>query len=312
MLATAVRPRLVALLGAGALCAAVWPAAANAGCGEEFRQAPAGSAAAGSAPLAIGDSVLADVVPELAQAGFEADGMVCRQMSQGIDILKERGASLPHLVLLALGANGEVTPLQIQEALGILGPSRVLALVTPHGSVVPSDSAVIRSAASEHPGRIILLDWDRLGGEHPEWLAPDGVHLGGSAGIAAFAQLITSALSAAPQQPPEATPEQRQEPVGAPETLPTPQKAPAPAHPRAPAVHHSARHSSSPPASTAATTTAVAAAPSVAVANDAASARVASPSGGSEMTLVIALAAGAALLCAGALLAWRHLRGQPR
>jgi hypothetical protein len=300
MLAMVVRPRLVALLGAGALCAAVWPAAASAGCGEEFHQAPAGTVV-GSAPLAVGDSVLADVVPQLAQAGFEADGMVCRQMSQGIDILKRRGASLPHLVVLALGANGEVTSVQIQEALGILGPSRVLALVTPHGSVVPSDSAVIRSAASEHPGRIILLDWDRLAGEHPEWLAPDGVHLRGSAGIAAFAQLITTAQSAAPQQSPEASSEQRQEPVGAPETLSVPQKAPAPRHPRAPAIHHSAHHSS--------TSHAPATAPAVVAANDVAPARVAAPPAGSETTLVVALAAGAALLCAGGLLAWRRLRG---
>jgi hypothetical protein len=308
MLAMALRPRLLALLGAGALCAAVWPSVASAGCGEEFRQPPAGGAAAGTAPLAIGDSVLADAVPQLAQVGFEADGMVCRQMRQGIDILKERGASLPRLVVLALGANGEVTPLQIQEALGILGPSRVLALVTPHGSVVSSDSAVIRSAASEHPGRIILLDWDRLAGEHPEWLAPDGVHLAGSAGIAAFAQLITSALSAAPQRSPEASPEHGQEPVGAPETLSVPQKAPAPAHPRAPAVHSSAHHSSSPHAPT----TAAAAAPAVVAASDAAPARVTAPPAGSETTLLIALAAGAALLCAGGVLAWRRLRSWPR
>jgi hypothetical protein len=308
MLAVNVRSRLVMLLGTGALCAAVWPSAASAGCGEEFRQAPAGGAAPGSAPLAIGDSVLADVVPQLAQAGFEADGMVCRQMSPGIDILKERRASLPHLVVLALGANGEVTSLQIQEALGILGPSRVLALVTPHGSVVPSDSAVIRAAASEHPGRIILLDWGRLAGEHPEWLAPDGVHLAGSAGIAAFAQLITSALSATPQRTPEASPQQGQEPVGAPETLSVPQKTPAPTHPRAPAAHHSAHHRSSPHTST----TTAAAAPAVVAANDVAPARAAAPPGGSETTLVIALAAGAALLCAGGVLAWRHLRGQPR
>jgi hypothetical protein len=214
------------------------------------------------------------------------------------------GATLPHLVVLALGANGEVTRLQIQEALGILGPSRVLALVTPHGSVVPSDSAVIRAAASEHPGRIILLDWDRLAGEHPEWLASDGVHLGGSAGIVAFAQLITSALSAAPQQSPEASPQQPQEPIGTPETLSVPQKAPAPIHPRAPAIHH--RSSPHAPA------TAPTAAPAVVAANDVAPARVAAPPAGSETTLVLALAAGAALLCAGGLLAWRHVRGAQR
>jgi hypothetical protein len=193
-LALAVGLTVAALLGGAA--------PAGAACGQEYRAAPA-HAAAGSAPLAIGDSVLADAVPLLVRDGFEADGMVCRQMSQGLVILQERAATLPHLVVLALGTNGEVTPAQIDSALAIVGPQRVLALVTPHGSVVPSSPNVIREAAASHPGRIVLLDWDRLVAGHPDWLAADGVHLGGSAGIAAFAQLIASVLPDAGPTPTE-------------------------------------------------------------------------------------------------------------
>jgi hypothetical protein len=40
-----------------------------------------------------------------------------------------------------------------------------------------------------------VLDWDRDSATHPGWFAPDGVHLGGSAGINAFAQLIETTLS---------------------------------------------------------------------------------------------------------------------
>ena len=171
------------------------PSSAAAQCGADYHGRPAHSQTAGTPPpLAIGDSVLADAVPLLVKDGFEADGMVCRQMSQGLAMLRTRAASLPTLVVLALGTNGEVTDAQIGSALAMLGPDRVLALVTPHGSVAPSSPSVIRAAAVRNPGRIVLLDWDRLVAGHPDWLAPDGVHLGGSAGIAAFAQLIASAL----------------------------------------------------------------------------------------------------------------------
>ena len=196
---------LAATLLAALLCIA---SAADAQCGRDYRAKPAHSDIPGGAPLAIGDSVLADAVPLLARYGFEVDGMVCRQMSQGLSLLRARDGRLPHLVVLALGTNGEVTPEQIDTALSILGPRRILVLVTPYGSVAPSSPAVIRAAAASHPGRIVLLDWDRLAAEHPDWLASDGVHLGGPAGIAAFAEMIagvlpdaSSASSRAPMSP---------------------------------------------------------------------------------------------------------------
>jgi hypothetical protein len=189
------RAGLVVALAASALLAGASAAAAQ--CGQDYHGAPPRSNTAGGPPLAVGDSVLADAVPILVRDGFEADGVVCRQMSQGLALLRERGAALPHLVVLALGTNGGVTPAEVDSALAILGPRRVLALVTPHGSVVPSTPAVIRAAAAAHPGRILLLDWDRLVASHADWLAPDGVHLGGQAGIEAFAAMIASVLPGA-------------------------------------------------------------------------------------------------------------------
>jgi hypothetical protein len=230
--------RVAAALAATTLaCAALVPSA-SAQCGQEYRGAPAHSTVPGGPPLAIGDSVLADAVPELVRYGFEADGMVCRQMSQGIAILRQREANLPHLVVLALGANGEVTPQQIDTALALLGPGRVLVLVTPHGGVLPSTPGVIRAAAAAHPDRILLLDWDQLAAEHPTWLASDGVHLGGTAGIDGFARTIASVLPYAAQARPE--PEASGAELGAPETL-----KPPPAHRHA-ARHKPARHSAAP------------------------------------------------------------------
>jgi hypothetical protein len=149
----------------------------------------------------IGDSVLYAVVPALAGLGFQSDAMVCRQVSDGLALLRQRGGSLPHLVVLALGTNGSLFKSDIDAALRILGPGRLLALITPHHGVVPSDSNTIRTSARLHPDRILVLDWDRLSGRHPQWLASDGIHLSGAAGIHAYAQMLARVLPFAVQPP---------------------------------------------------------------------------------------------------------------
>jgi hypothetical protein len=296
---------LAAIAGLIALIASAEPA--SAGCGEEYRQAPAHSRIPGGAPLAIGDSVLADAVPPLARAGFEADGMVCRQMSQGIEILRQRQGTLPHLVVLALGTNGEVTGGEIDGALQILGPNRILALVTPHGSVVPSTPAVIRAAAESHPRQIILLDWDRLAASHRDWFAPDGVHLGGSAGIEAFAGLVAGALSyagqasTAPEAAEPAPPEPHPRNPGAPETI-----QPPPAH------HSAAEPKRLPPASTspgrAPARTAVPSVPATATGPSRVSQATAPLAARASKAPVIGWVALVIALLALAGLAWRMLR----
>jgi hypothetical protein len=149
----------------------------------------------GPPPLAVGDSVLYAAAPVLADYGFTSNAMVCRTMAQGIAWLQEHRHPLPAVVVVALGTNGTVTTGQIDELLLIVGPARLLALVTPHHGVTPGVPDLFRTAAQEHPDRIVLLDWDRLSAGHPDWLAPDGIHLGDSAGIAAYARLVASVLT---------------------------------------------------------------------------------------------------------------------
>ena len=149
----------------------------------------------------VGDSILYDVVPSLARLGFQADAMVCRQFSQGLMLLAQRGASLPHLVVLELGTNGTVTGAQIDQALAILGPHRLLGLITPHDGVVPSDIGTMLAAQRRHPRQILILDWNRLASAHPYWLSGDGIHLSGEAAIAGFAQMVATLLPYAPWPP---------------------------------------------------------------------------------------------------------------
>jgi hypothetical protein len=167
-------------------------------CGQTIDVAPRRSLGPGPPPLAIGDSVLYDAAQPLAYYGFHVNAMICRTMEQGIAWLQAHDRDLPVLIVVALGTNGGVTGLQIKQLLTILGPERLLVMVTPHNGNDAYTPRLIRAAAQQHPGRVDVLDWEQLSAGHPEWFAPDGIHLGSSAGINAYAQLVASALLGTP------------------------------------------------------------------------------------------------------------------
>jgi hypothetical protein len=207
-------------------------------CGQTVDLPPRRSLGIGGAPLAIGDSVLYDAAQPLAGYGFHVDAMVCRTMAQGIAWLIAHEHGQPVLVVVALGTNGGASPGQIDQLLSILGPHRFLALVTPHNGTDATTPALYRAVAEREPDQIELLDWDRLSASHPDWFASDGIHLGGRAGVDAFARLIASSLlgpvvPSAPVSP--STPSTTIQPATTrPANPPTPSK-PA-RHPRASAT----------------------------------------------------------------------------
>jgi hypothetical protein len=233
-------------LSIGALLRRAWPviatsaallafsaAPASAQCGETTDVSPRVSAGPGPAPLAIGDSVLYDASQALASDGFHVNAMVCRTMAQGIVWLESHADNLPTVVVVALGTNGAVTVGQIDQLLSLLGPNRVLGLVTPHHGNYAYVPALFRAAARRFPGRIILLDFDQLSAGHPSWFAPDGIHLGSTAGVDAFARLVASALLTTPGQASTSTVT-----VPGPVTLQPPPTGPGPPAPAPPLAGH--------------------------------------------------------------------------
>jgi hypothetical protein len=193
--------RVICAFACAAALLAVCAAGASAACGQRTTASPSDWAGGGPPPLVIGDSVLYDVVPALARLGFQSDAMVCRQMTQGIALLQQRAGNLPQLVVLALGTNGTVTAANIDQVMQILGPHRLLAMVTPHNGVVPADNGIILAAQRAHRSQMIVLDWNAISAGHPGWFAPDGIHLGGAAAIDAFAAMIATLLPYAAQPP---------------------------------------------------------------------------------------------------------------
>lgn len=151
----------------------------------------------GRAPLAIGDSTMLLALPALARIGYQANARGCRQITEGLDVIRDykRRGALPHLVVIALGADATISAGQLETAFGLLGPRRVLGLVTPIelGGGTSSDADAVRAAVKRHPKRSVLLDWVAYSKGHGDWFQPDNLHLTFT-GADAFARLFREAL----------------------------------------------------------------------------------------------------------------------
>jgi hypothetical protein len=175
--------------GLAAVVTLAVPAAAAA-CGASQQHGPVANDRPGPAPLAVGDSVMLGAVPELRRAGFEVNARGCRQMSDGVELLASRRGSLPDVVVVALGYNWTITIEEIRRALIILGPRRVLGMVTPRGEYA-SARAAIHAAGRRWPARVQVLRWAaRSAGKPWTW---DGLHLT-PAGARGFARLLSNAF----------------------------------------------------------------------------------------------------------------------
>ena len=135
--------------------------------------------------------------PYLGARGLQADAKGCRQFSDGVGMLaqRRRAGTLPRLSILALGANGPVSPAQIAGALSTVGPTRVLGLVTPRK--YESTVAAMRRAARAHPDRVLLIDWVAYSGAHGGWFGEDKIHVNDT-GARAFASLVATRTRGVP------------------------------------------------------------------------------------------------------------------
>lgn len=137
-------------------------------------------------------------IPGLAAAGYSVNAHGCRQFFQGLALLQQLKAAgqLPHMVVMALGANCCISRQNISQALSILTPDRLLVLVTPRqlGGSSGDNATIEHQAARAHPRRILLLDWVADSAGHPSWFQPDGLHLTWP-GVAAFTDVLDTALA---------------------------------------------------------------------------------------------------------------------
>jgi hypothetical protein len=187
---------------AGLLVASSAPVA-EAGCGGVETATPRHKVAP-RPPLAIGDSSMLLALPALSRVGYKVNARGCRAYPEGLRLLRDqaRHHRLPHLVVIALGSDQNVTGGDISQALKILGPNRKLGLVTPRetGGGESNDATVIRNAGARYPERVKVLDWVHYSAGHGSWFQPDGLHLTFS-GAKAFARLLKKLIPLAAPHP---------------------------------------------------------------------------------------------------------------
>ncbi|MBV8463651.1 MAG: hypothetical protein JO368_10180 [Acidimicrobiales bacterium] len=146
---------------------------------------------------AVGDSLMLDIQPYLQTdlPGVRVDGMVSRQFETGIGVVQAARAAgtLGSVLVVELGTNGSVTSSDVDAMMqAAAGVQRVVFvnIDVPRPWAAP-DNAVLAASVARYPGVAVLADWYTLSSPHPEWFAPDQVHLQ-PAGAAAMAALIAS------------------------------------------------------------------------------------------------------------------------
>jgi hypothetical protein len=193
----------VALLASLQL-ALITPSPVFAGCGGVQVGFPHRHVAPGLPPLAVGDSSMLLALPNLTAEGFAVNAHGCRQFPEALTLLRglRQARRLPHLVVVALGADGSVTTGDISATLEILGRHRMLVLVTPRelGGGSGSDATNVRAAGVQYPTRIKVLDWVTYSAGHGSWFQPDGLHLT-FPGAVVFAHFLARALPLAAAPP---------------------------------------------------------------------------------------------------------------
>jgi lysophospholipase L1-like esterase len=133
----------------------------------------------GTAPLAIGDSVMLGAASALAHKGFEVDARCARNPAEGLQLVRQRSrrGTLPEIVVLALGTNIAISTRDIGRMLRTIGHRRTLMLVTPFRSWHPFHTQPMRRVAHRHPKRVKLIDWSARATGNRQWFWSDGTHL---------------------------------------------------------------------------------------------------------------------------------------
>ena len=152
---------------------------------------------AGDQIFAIGDSVMLAAAPQLQGRfpGIAIDAAVSRQMRQAPEILRAlaRTGQLRPIMIIGLGTNGAIDEATLNELRGVLGPDRLLILVTaqaPRGWIAGVNANL--SAFADDYRDVVVADWRSAIAPQLDLLARDQVHPGPTGG-----RLYATAVEAA-------------------------------------------------------------------------------------------------------------------
>lgn len=146
----------------------------------------------------LGDSVMVGATEELVKRipNASLDSQVGRQLSKGIEILKQRkeNNTLSDTVIIHLGNNSPITPKQIDDLVSLLTEKRKIVFVNlklPR-NYESANNQLLDEAAKKH-SNIRVVDWHSHSMNAANVFGKDGIHLLGN-GAKLYAELISNAL----------------------------------------------------------------------------------------------------------------------
>jgi len=147
--------------------------------------------------LAIGDSVMLDIAPQLEKVykQITIDARVGRQMNEAISIAPQYASfnKTDAAVIIELGTNGYFTEGTLTSLIQHFSNAHIFLVNTRVPRSWESDvNAVIQRVANQYD-HVTLVDWHSAATEQPSYFQPDGVHLS-TKGSDTLTQLITMSI----------------------------------------------------------------------------------------------------------------------
>lgn len=148
--------------------------------------------------LAVGDSIMLDIAPELNKkyTNLTIDAKVGRQLSQAIELTSAYAAfnNENNAVIIELGTNGYFTDHQIDSLLDSFSKAHIylVNIRVPRRWEKEVNEALNKKAKERE--NVTLIDWYSTAINHTEYFTPDGVHLEAK-GVDALVALIDRALT---------------------------------------------------------------------------------------------------------------------
>jgi peptidoglycan/LPS O-acetylase OafA/YrhL len=147
--------------------------------------------------LALGDSVMLGAAETLTSQGLTVDAQKSRQYIDALPIVNYLKSvnELGENVVLHLGTNG---PVSVETLDSIMVPlvdvDRVVVLTdhVPNRGWENDNNKLIRALPQRY-ANVIIVDWKRIGKDHPEYFAGDQTHLN-KPGVTAYVTEIMTAL----------------------------------------------------------------------------------------------------------------------
>ena len=126
-----------------------------------------------------GDSMMVGSVHALRYyfPGIRMDARSNRQWSEGLELVRARGAANRRAVVIALGTNAGTDLERARQTLDALGPDRMVVLVTLHGRInrIADDNAALKELVAGRDN-VALADWDAALKGTEGQLQSDGMH----------------------------------------------------------------------------------------------------------------------------------------